>query len=100
MLELIHSEKIEAKIFQIRGKNVMLDEDLASLYGVETKQLKRQVRRHIERFPDDFMFELTRKEYRDLLRCQFGTLEIRRIFKISSLCFYGTGCCYAFWYFE
>src|SRR5437868_4438883 len=54
------------------AKKVMLDFDLAVLYGVETKQLKRQVKRNIERFPDDFMFELTRKEF-DNLRSQFGT---------------------------
>jgi len=63
-------EKIESKIFRIRGKNVMLDKDLACLYGVETKQLTRQVRRNIERFPEDFMFQLTRQE---ILRRQFGT---------------------------
>ncbi|MBI3008825.1 MAG: ORF6N domain-containing protein, partial [Candidatus Omnitrophica bacterium] len=68
-------EKIETKIFQIRGKKVMLDNDLAVLYDVEAKQLKRQVRRNIKRFPDDFMFELTRKEYQDFLRCQIGTLK-------------------------
>jgi len=59
MRDLVPVEKIENKIFQIRGKRVMLDSDLAELYGVETKQLKRQVRRNIERFPEDFMFELT-----------------------------------------
>jgi hypothetical protein len=52
---------------------VMLDSDPAELYGVETKQLKRQVRRNIDRFPNDFMFELTHEEY-ESLRCQFGTL--------------------------
>ena len=75
MRDLVPVEKIENKIFQIRGKRVMLDSDLAELYGVETKQLKRQVRRNIERFPEDFMFELTQKEYQDFLRCQFGTLK-------------------------
>ena len=50
----------------------MFDWDLAILYEVETKQLKRQVRRNIERFPDDFMFELTEVEFENL-RCQFGT---------------------------
>jgi hypothetical protein len=53
----------------------MLDRDLAQLYGVKTKHLVRQVRRNIERFPADFMFQLTREEYREVLRCQFGTLE-------------------------
>jgi phage regulator Rha-like protein len=52
----------------------MLDRDLAELYGIETKQLKRAVRRNITRFPNDFMFELTKEEY-DSLRCQFGTLK-------------------------
>lgn len=52
----------------------MLDRDLAELYGVETKQLKRAVRRNIDRFPSDFMFELTIKD-KNSLRCQFGTLE-------------------------
>ena len=52
----------------------MLDRDLADLYGVETKQLKRAVRRNIARFPRDFMFELTKEEY-DFLRLQFGTLK-------------------------
>ena len=73
--KLVSISDIESKIFQIRGKRVMIDEDLALLYEVETKQLKRQVKRNIERFPDDFMFQLTQKEYRDFLRCQFGTLE-------------------------
>ena len=74
-------EKIESKIFQIRGRKVMLDKDLARLYNVETKQLTRQVRRNLKRFPEDFMFELTRKEYQYFLRCQFGTLEIGKYSK-------------------
>ena len=55
----------------------MVDTDLAAMYGVETKQLKRQVKRNIERFPDDFMFELTPEEY-ESLRCQNGTIESGR----------------------
>ncbi len=66
----ISVDKIESKIFQIRGRRIMIDEDLALLYGVETKQLTRQVRRNIRRFPPDFMFKLTMQEF---LRCQFGT---------------------------
>jgi len=65
-------EKITGKIYLIRGHNVMLDQDLAELYGVETGQLKRAVRRNINRFPGDFMFELSKSEV-DNLRCQFGT---------------------------
>ncbi|MDP6923425.1 MAG: ORF6N domain-containing protein [Candidatus Scalindua sp.] len=67
---LISRETIEDKILLIRGKKIMLDSDLAVLYGVETKQLTRQVRRNVDRFPDDFMFRLTKE---DFLRCQFGT---------------------------
>ena len=65
---------IQSKIYEIRSQRVMLDFDLAELYEVETKNLKRSVRRNKERFPDDFMFELTKDEY-DFLRCNFGTLE-------------------------
>ena len=69
-------EPIRNKIYEIRGQRVMLDFDLAAAYGVETAQLKRQVRRNMERFEgDDFMFELTRDE---LSRCQIGTLDVKR----------------------
>lgn len=66
---------IESKIYLIRGQKVMLDVDLAEMYGVETKRLKEQVRRNIERFPEDFMFELTQEETDSLLRSQFATLK-------------------------
>ena len=68
----IADEVVMAKIYVIRGIRVMLDRDLAELYQVETKQLKRAVRRNSGRFPDDFMFELSRKEFENL-RYQFGT---------------------------
>ncbi len=71
----IPAERILKKIYIIRDIRIMLDRDLAELYGVETKQLKRQVRRNIERFPEDFMFQLTNEEYTDFLRCQFGTIK-------------------------
>jgi hypothetical protein len=74
MANSIPQVSIESRIHSIRDQKVMLDRDLAELYGVETKQLKRAVRRNIERFPDDFMFELTKEEY-EILRCQFGTLS-------------------------
>jgi hypothetical protein len=70
----ISEEVILTKIYVVRNQKVMLDSDLASLYQVETKQLKRQVKRNIERFPEDFMFELTLEEY-ESLRSQFGTLK-------------------------
>ena len=63
---------IENLIYEIRGKQVMLDSDLAKLYEVETKQLNRQVKRNIERFDEDFMFQLTDLEYQNL-KCQIGT---------------------------
>jgi len=69
---VLPAETITSKIFCIRDHKVMLDRDLAELYGVETAQLKRAVRRNIDRFPTDFMFQLTKKELEDW-RCQFGT---------------------------
>ena len=56
---MVPTERIEGAILEIRGKRVMLDADLAALYGVPTKRLKEQVRRNTARFPDDFMFQLT-----------------------------------------
>jgi hypothetical protein len=75
--------QIESMIYEIRGFKVMLDSDLASLYGVEVKALNRTVKRHIKRFPYDFMFQLTSSEWSDLksqfvasgLRCQNGTAK-------------------------
>lgn len=67
-------EQIESLILSIRGKQVILDRDLARLYGVETKRLNQQVQRNLERFPEDFMFQLT-KEEAELSRSQFATLN-------------------------
>src|ERR1700722_3159022 len=66
------ADAIVSKIYFIRGQKVMIDRDLAELYGVETKQLKRQVNRNIDRFPSDFMFELNDEEFQEW-RSQFGT---------------------------
>ena len=68
---MVPEEIIMSKIYLIRGLKVMLDMDLAKLYGVETKQLKRSVRHNISRFPSDFMFELTLEELTNW-RSQFG----------------------------
>ena len=73
----IPDEIVMNKIYVIRNQKVMLDSDLAELYGVETKQLKRQVTRNTIRFPEDFMFELTETEF-ESLRCQIGTSKIGR----------------------
>ena len=66
MTILVPIELIASKNYLIRNIKVMLDRDLAELYGVETKRLKEQVRRNIERFPEDFMFELTKEEIKNL----------------------------------
>jgi hypothetical protein len=68
-------ELIKNSILDIRGKRVILDYELAKLYEVETKALKQAVRRNIDRFPEDFMFQLTKEEWK-LLRSQSVTLEI------------------------
>jgi hypothetical protein len=70
----VPSERIEQIIHVVRGHRVMLDTDLAELYGVEVKQLKRQVRRNRDRFPADFLLELSQEEH-TVLRRQFGTLK-------------------------
>ena len=72
MKDIIPQDIIEQKILLIRGYKVMLDRDLALLYDVETKVLNKAVRRNIERFPSDFMFQLTKDEF-DNLKFQFGT---------------------------
>ncbi len=71
MSNVISVERIATRILSIRGKRVMLDRDLAKLYKVDTSQLTRQVRRNIERFPSDFMLQLTKDELRNLM-CQNG----------------------------
>lgn len=68
----ITTKTIESKILTIRNQQVMIDRDLAELYGVETKRLNEQVKRNIERFPDDFMFQLSDEEF-SVLRSQFAT---------------------------
>ncbi len=72
MKVMVSQEAVEGKIFMIRGYRVMLDKDLAMLYGVSTKRLNEQVRRNIKRFPGDFMFQLANKEVMNL-RSQFAT---------------------------
>jgi phage regulator Rha-like protein len=80
-------QSIQNRIYEIRGERVMIDKDLAALYEVETKVLNQAVKRHIKRFPPDFMFQLTKDEYEsieyqlnsfDSLRSQFVTLKNNR----------------------
>jgi len=68
----IPTERIAQLIFIIRGKKIMIDKDLASLYGVTTGNLNKSVQRNITRFPEDFMFQLSKEEYDNLI-FQFGT---------------------------
>src|SRR3989338_11537735 len=86
-LTIIEENEIKNRIHNIRGIQVIIDYDLAELYCVETKQLNRAVKRNIERFPKNFMFQLTENEYNSLksqfttvdsLRFQIGTLNIGR----------------------
>ena len=72
MKEIMPIERITDKIYEIRNRKVMLDRDLAELYEVETKYLKQSVRRNMERFPTDFMFELSDDEF-NILRSQIAT---------------------------
>jgi hypothetical protein len=72
MEAIVSQNTIEQKIFIIRGQKVMLDKDLAELYGIATKVFKQAVKRNIKRFPADFMFELTKEEFK-ILRSQIVT---------------------------
>ena len=74
MSSLVPVERIEGKILLIRGQKVILDKDLAELYEVPTRRLNEQVKRNLKRFPEDFMFQLT-KEEADSLRSQIATLK-------------------------
>jgi phage regulator Rha-like protein len=83
----IPEQIITNKIYLIREQKVMLDRDLAELYGVETKVLKQAVRRNIKRFPDDFMFEMTKEEL-EIWRSQFATTsEDKKGLRYAPFCF-------------
>ena len=75
---IITEEDIRNKIYVVRGIQVMLDSDLARIYGYTTKSFNQQVQRNIERFDDDFMFQLTKDEYHNILRSQNVTLELEQ----------------------
>ena len=77
-LELVTTEEIENLIYTIRGKQVMIDSDVAMLYHYETKDINKAVKRKIERFPEDFCFQLTESELSQM-RFQFGTASGRKI---------------------
>ena len=73
-LQIISSDEVKNLIYIIRGKQVMLDSDVAMLYHYETKNVNKAMKRNIERFPEDFCFQLTEDEFKNL-RFQFGTLN-------------------------
>jgi len=92
---MIPDERIMDKIYLIRDQKVMLDRDLAELYGLETKVLKQQVRRNLSRFPEDFMFELTNEELENW-RSQFVTSNSDRMgLRHAPMAFIGTHSTYA-----
>ena len=76
-LKIVEAINIKDKIYQIRGKLVILDSDLGKLYECTngTKDINKTVKRNKERFPEEFYFQLTKEEYQDVLRFQNGTLE-------------------------
>lgn len=83
----IPEEVILGKIYEIRGQKVMIDRDLAELYGVETKRLKEAVRRNLNRFPEDFMFEMDKEEFENW-RTQFATSKSDKVgLRYAPFCF-------------
>ncbi|HEY3244588.1 MAG TPA: ORF6N domain-containing protein [Phycisphaerae bacterium] len=80
---IVRTARIDDAILVIRGHKVLLDADLASLYGVETGALVRAMKRNVDRFPGDFMFQLSKPEFDDL-RCQFGISKLMPRMSVSS----------------
>ena len=80
-------ESIRNCVYMIRGQQVMLDSDLADIYGYELKAMNQQVKRNIERFPEDFMFQLTKEEFENL-KSQFVTSSWGGIRKMAFMIFY------------
>lgn len=71
----IQLDQIQNMIYVVRGQEVMVDSDLAKLYGIETKRLNEQVRRNLDRFPEDFMFQTTKEEF-ETLKSQIATSSL------------------------
>ena len=83
--ELITTDDIRSKMYIIRGQQVMLDKDLAEIYGYDVKRLNEQVKRNINRFPEDFMFQLKASEITDSLKSQIATLNVSMGFRLSNI---------------
>jgi len=81
--DILIQERIARSIFIVRNQKVLMDSDLAELYGVETKRLNEQVKRNLERFPEDFMFQLTEEEWENL-KSQFATSSESSLYKESN----------------
>ena len=96
---MVDLQLIQSKIYEIRGQRVMLDFDLAQMYGTETKVLKQAVKRNIKRFPTDFMFELNKEEF-EFLRSQFVTSNQRGRNTLYALCLYRAKSGNAFFHIE
>ncbi len=79
-------QRIQTKIYEIRGQRVMLDYDLAQLYEVETRVMNQAVKRNIMRFPEDFMFQLSKTEW-DMLRSQIG-INSNELNKCNNFCYH------------
>ena len=96
---MVDLQLIRSKIYEIRGQQVMLDFDLAQMYGTETKVLKQAVKRNIKHFPTDFMFELNKEEF-EFLRSQFVTSNQRGRNTLYALCLYRAKSGNAFFHIE
>jgi hypothetical protein len=83
----VAEEAIISKIYMVRGQKVMIDRDLAELYGVETKRLKEAVRRNINRFPPDFLFEMNKKEFEDWRTQNATSKEDKQGLRYAPFCF-------------
>lgn len=83
----IPDEVVMSKIYVVRGVKIMLDRDLAELYGVETKVLKQSVKRNVSRFPDDFMFEMSEREFTDWRKEFVTTQEDKKGLRYAPYCF-------------
>ena len=98
---IITDELVMDKIYLIRGQKVMIDKNLAGLYGVTTGNLNLAVKRNKKRFPDDFIFQLTKEEYELLtLQSAISKKPGRGWHPQTSICFYRAGCVYAIWHIK
>lgn len=89
------NRKMEDMIYEIRGRQVMIDRDLATLYQIETRVLNQKVKRNIERFPTSFCFQMTEQEFLEWKSQIVMSENDKNWFEKTTICFYGTRCCNA-----